>query len=174
MEWSMKSGKSNPPQRRRRISLLFMAIPLAAAMGMFLTTAPAGASTAPAASHATQRVSAVHGEAATPESASGCNDNTCISVCSNSSCTGSGLYVDYVVETSNTDEETGCAYGEFLVRGSVRLETNADCWDNDEGTTEYFYDYYSIGYDIDNGSQVCVDYVGYNAPDGKPCETVRS
>ena len=171
----MTSRTPKPRARSGSMRLALLAVPVAAVLGLFLSTAPAGASTAAAAAgHGTQTGSVhrtaagVRTKSAIPDSASGCNQDTCISV------VGSGLSVDYVVQTGHTDEETGCAYGEFLVRGGVRQTTNPTCWDNGEGDTEDLYDFYSIYYNINNNSQVCVDYVGYHAPDGKPCETIHS
>ena len=109
-----------------------------------------------------------------PKSATGCSGTVCIAVCNNATCTGHGLYVLYVAASGTTTKQTGCAFGKMLVRGKVREVSNPTCWDNPPGSVESLFDYFPVGYRIDDGSQVCVQYSGKGGPSGKPCETVHS
>jgi hypothetical protein len=168
MKHSFSSRLIQLPRPRYRITLLaFVAF---ATLMMILTSATAFASTS--------RTPTLTGSTASrtvmPESASGCNQFVCISVCNNSSCTGSGLYIDHVIGTGVSTSRRGCVVGQMLVRGSVREQTNVFCWVNPPNTLEYLYSYYPVGYNINNGSQVCVKYKGIGAPKGEPCETVHS
>ena len=157
-----------PGPRYRATLVAFVVV---ATLVMLLTSASAYASTPKA---PTLMGSAVSSSTAIPDSASGCNQSVCIWVCNNSSCTGSGLYIDHVIGTGVSTSRNGCVVGQMLVRGSVREQTNQACWLNPPGTDEYLYAYYHVGYKINNGSQVCVRFKGLGAPKGLPCETVHS
>lgn len=150
------------PERGYRIALV--AFGVVAALVMMMTSAAGYASTptAPTLTGFTTRVGVV------PYSASGCNQSVCISV------VGTGLYVNYVNATGTSTSRNGCVKGQMLVRGSVRLQTNTVCWLNPPNSIEHLTAHYSIGYNINNGSQVCVKFIGLGAPKGLPCETIHS
>ncbi len=156
-----------PGPRYRATFVVFVAF---ATLLMVLTSTTAFASTP---STPTLTGSVAHGTAI-PESAHGCNQAVCISVCNNSSCTGHGLYIDHVIGTGVSTSRRGCVVGQMLVRGAVREQTNVFCWANPPNSLEYLYSYYHVGYNINNGSQVCVKFKGIGAPKGEPCETVHS
>jgi hypothetical protein len=179
LDHSIKKGKENMKHlfRSRMIRLPgpryrapLVALVVVATLVMILTSATAYAS---APRTPTLTGSAVS-RTAIPYSAHGCNQSVCIWVCNNSSCTGSGLYIDHVIGTGVSTSRNGCVVGQMLVRGSVRLQTNQVCWLNPPGHDEYLYAYYHVGYNINNGSQVCVRFKGLGAPKGEPCETVHS
>jgi hypothetical protein len=142
---------------------------LVAAMAVLLAMVPGSAAASPPSG--TQTGLAVQDM---PASSHGCNGTVCIAVCNNASCTGSGTFIHHVSSTGITKALTGCAFGELLVRGQVRETSNVTCWDNKPGTLEELFDYFPVGYHINSGSQVCVQYKGRGAPSGKPCETVHS
>jgi hypothetical protein len=158
--------------RYRAISVAFVAF---ATLVMMLTSATAFASApkTPIAYGTALMGGTVTGNAI-PQSASGCNQSVCIAVCNNSSCTGSGLYIDHVISTGVSTARAGSVVGQMLVRGSVRETTNRVRWINPSGSKVYLYAYYPVHYDINNGSKVCVRWVGLGAPAGLPCETVHS
>jgi hypothetical protein len=137
-------------------------------MGILLAVAPTGAAAAANTASGTLTGTAVLIGKAIPNSATGCNQQVCIHV------QGTGLFVSYVSSTGFTTSRTGCSFGEFLVRGSVRSVTNPVCWSNPPNYIEYLASYYPVGYNINNQSQVCVLYKGKGSPPGKPCETVHS
>jgi hypothetical protein len=168
MKHLFRSRMIQLPRSRYRATLVAFAA--FATLVMMLTSATAYASTP----KTPILTSSARSATAIPESAHGCNQAVCISVCNNSSCTGHGLYIDHVIGTGVSTSRRGCVVGQMLVRGSVREQTNVFCWLNPPNSLEYLYSYYPVGYNINNGSQVCVKFKGLGAPKGEPCETVHS
>ena len=102
-----------------------------------------------------------------PQSASGCNQTTCIYV------NGTGLHVNYVTENGADGDLTGCASGLYLVNGNLAAATNTVCWNNSEGTIEELSGYYGVNTNYANGTKLCVSWAGATTPFGEPCEYVE-
>jgi len=147
--------------------LMTLAIIVVAAVTLTPATAHAQTSATPTSVRGALTVSLL-GSSVVPNSASGCNQSVCITVI------GSGLYVDHVSSTGTTTARTINVVGQMLVRGSVRLTTNTISMINSPGNLVLLSAYYPVGYNINNGSQVCVRFVGTGAPAGLPCETIHS
>lgn len=100
--------------------------------------------------------------AAAPDSASGCNQNVCISV------SGSGTYVS----NWNTQAfgNVGCSHALYLVDGASWLESLAICPSSSAQGVYYF----NLNYDGDFGEEttLCNNWVS-NPINGFPCETVE-
>lgn len=162
----MTSTTRSPSARPGPVRLAVTFARLIVITGVLLLAAvPAGAAASSSTVSGTLTGAAAQ---AIPNSATGCNGSVCIHV------QGTGLFVNYVTASGVTKSQSGCSFGEFLVRGSVREVTNPVCWNNQPGSLESLFAYFPVGYNINDGSQVCVKFSGKGSPSGEPCETIHS
>lgn len=164
-------------QRLLRLAIVAISFVAVGVIGLGAQPASAGVSAAgtgtasqiaPSTSHtAHARVVKING--VRPNSASGCNQQVCIWVCNNSSCTGSGLYIDHVYSEAYPTAY-GCAAARFQVNGVVWATSNTVCG----GTNTVFQAWWYPKQSFANQTQLCVYWFGSPYVPGRPCETVHS
>jgi NADH:ubiquinone oxidoreductase subunit E len=137
------------------------------ALGLF-AVAPGVAAAAPRAG--SSAVNVINTKTAITNSTQKTNGNVVLTICNNSSCTGSGTYIYYIDVLGQSNALTGCATAEYTYNGNT-YSGEEQCWDNASGS-EIIQSWWYSQTNFIKGLQVCGKFVGTNAPTGEPCAII--